>query len=357
MNRCILSLVVRHFINIMALCLVLYLLGRNVMMTRRSIRAYRAAILLTIYVMLFECAGVILDNAGAAWYAANFAVNIAGFSCSAFIPYVLSFLCEDVMFLRQGIILSFPCCFTLLCALSPLTGWVFTVSHQNVYSRGPLFWTYIVTYIIGALFMLASNYRTAIHLAKQERRCLLGILLFFFSGVSVQILFPTIHSSWQCITLCLLLYYIFQRELQFRYDPLTGVLNRAAFDRDIKAAPVEIQLLAILDIDCFKSINDSRGHMEGDRVLSIVGILLRECFSKCGSCYRIGGDEFAILCTAGEPAFQDGIRKLLLKIKSEREFTPWFPNLSYGYHVLEPDESLPDALQKADIQMYRCKRS
>lgn len=355
MSSYVLSLIVRHSLNITALTFLLHLLGQNVMMTKRRVCAYRTAIILTIAVMFFECAGVILDGAGAAWWTVNFAANIAGFSCSAFIPYVLALSCQDENSPKNNILFIFPVCMTLLCLLSSVTGWVFTVSHQNVYSRGPAFSTYIITYFIGTLFMIVSNYNMAIHLARRERLYLLGIFAFFLVGVSVQVFRPDTYTSWQCITLCLLLYYIFQREIQFRYDPLTGVLNRAAFEKEMESTSSEIKIIVILDVDHFKSINDSHGHIEGDHILSIAGSLLLKCFSKCGNCYRIGGDEFAILCTAGESVFHDSIHKMICKVELERAHTPWFPNISYGYHMLQSGESLFAAFQKADEQMYHYK--
>lgn len=356
MSSYILSLVIGHSLNITALSFLLYLLGRNILMSKERIRTYRAAITLTILVMVLECVSVILDYAGTSWWALNFAVNIMGFSCSSLIPYALAWFGSENSLKTKRIIFLFPLCTVILCIASSGTGWLFSVSHSNVYSRGPLFWIYIVNYFIGILFIIGASYRTASRLARQERRYLLGLYVFFLIGVSAQVFYPEIHTSWQCITLCLLLYYIFQREIQFRYDPLTGVLNRAAFDKEMETTPQNPKILVILDVDNFKAINDSHGHVEGDRILSTAGRILRKCFGKCGNCYRIGGDEFAILSDSSEAIFRSAIKKLIRGIERERVHTPWFPNISYGYHVLQPGESLSAAFQKADAQMYRYKR-
>lgn len=356
MSSYILSLLIGHSLNIAALSFLLYLLGKNILMSKDRIHTYRLAIILTILAMVLECAGILLDRAGASWWAANLAVNIMGFSCSSLIPYVLAWSGSESSLKTKRILLLFPLCTVILCIASSETGWLFTVSHSNVYSRGPLFWIYIVNYLIGVFLIVGTSYGTASRLARQERRYLLGIYVFFLIGVSTQILYPEVHTSWQCITLCLLLYYIFQREIQFRYDPLTGVLNRAAFDKEMETTPQNPKILVILDVDNFKAINDSHGHVEGDRILSTVGRILRKCFIKCGNCYRIGGDEFAILSDSSEVAFRSSIRKLIRRVERERAHTPWFPNISYGYHVLQPGESLPAAFQKADAQMYRYKR-
>lgn len=356
MSTFLLSLIVRHTLNIVALSFLLYLLGQNILMSKARRRAYRAAVVLTIIVMVMECAGAVLDQAPSYWWRVNLAANIIGFSCSAFIPYIIAWTCSDSSTRKRRLFLLFPLVIILLCVTAPLNGWLFTVSHRNVYARGPLFWTYIVNYMTGASLMVVSNYSSVSHLTRRERHYLLAIYIFFLSGVAVQILFPASYTSWQCITLCLLLYYIFQREIQFRYDPLTGVLNRAAFDKEIQSGAMHAKMLIILDVDQFKSVNDQHGHVEGDRILATVGCLLQKCFSKSGKCYRIGGDEFAVLFCSGKAAFQTAIDKMICSVQAERTHIAWFPNISYGYYDIQPGDSFSDAFQKADAEMYRFKR-
>lgn len=80
-------------------------------------------------------------------------------------------------------------------------------------------------------------------------------------------------------------------------DSLTGLLNRRAFlDRAIGAR--EIVRLMLIDIDHFKSINDSIGHHKGDEVLRNVAALLREAAPARALVARLGGEEFAILLPA-----------------------------------------------------------
>ncbi len=85
-------------------------------------------------------------------------------------------------------------------------------------------------------------------------------------------------------------------------DPLTGVLNRRAWERDLcglTEAPrrqcADIFCIVIVDLDNFKEINDSYGHPVGDAALRQFAALLKEEFKEVGSVYRYGGDEFAIL--------------------------------------------------------------
>ena len=101
-----------------------------------------------------------------------------------------------------------------------------------------------------------------------------------------------------------------QAELQVRYeeavadalrDPLTGLGNHRAFheelDRQVAAAlRYEVPLsLLLIDIDDFKSVNDTQGHATGDRVLRSFGALLNASLRRADRAFRVGGDEFAVL--------------------------------------------------------------
>jgi diguanylate cyclase (GGDEF)-like protein len=94
-------------------------------------------------------------------------------------------------------------------------------------------------------------------------------------------------------------------ETQLRHsadtDSLTGLANRAAFDRKLEAAMARARssgtslLLALIDLDGFKAINDTLGHTAGDDVLRSVGRSLRAPWLNGCFAARIGGDEFAVI--------------------------------------------------------------
>ena len=103
-----------------------------------------------------------------------------------------------------------------------------------------------------------------------------------------------------------------QRESSLRrtealIDALTGVGNRRAFDEDVMAALVDRRqnsglLLAVLDVDGLKAVNDTFGHAAGDRALQAIAAALRLSVRAEDRLYRLGGDEFAALCTGGDRA-------------------------------------------------------
>ena len=97
-------------------------------------------------------------------------------------------------------------------------------------------------------------------------------------------------------------------------DPLTGLLNRRAFLGNAigRSGP---QTLLILDLDRFKQVNDTIGHDGGDEVLRVVARTLRALAPETGLIARIGGEEFAILCTAAQPVDPE---TLLARLRATR---------------------------------------
>ncbi len=86
-------------------------------------------------------------------------------------------------------------------------------------------------------------------------------------------------------------------QYKIEHDALTGVLNRAAFNRVIKLLERKEKpfALVVLDIDKFKGINDTYGHDVGDRVLKKLSDCMNECFRASDKIFRLGGDEFAVI--------------------------------------------------------------
>ena len=92
-------------------------------------------------------------------------------------------------------------------------------------------------------------------------------------------------------------------------DPLTGLYNRRYFDAELEAEidrvarSGEAALLLMLDIDHFKSVNDTYGHNAGDQVLQAVAKTLQSCVRPMDTLARYGGEEFAVVLPACQPAF------------------------------------------------------
>lgn len=97
-------------------------------------------------------------------------------------------------------------------------------------------------------------------------------------------------------------------------DFLTGLLNRRAFVSAIDDALAQADrfVVAIVDLDRFKPMNDTFGHAAGDELLRVVAERLRGCISEGGSVARIGGDEFAVMLPLSDQIRLENVGELLL---------------------------------------------
>jgi diguanylate cyclase (GGDEF)-like protein len=154
---------------------------------------------------------------------------------------------------------------------------------------------------------------------------------------------------------------------QARRDPLTGLLNHQAFS-DVLALEVERArrydhglTIVFFDLDRFKEINDTLGHMEGDRVLHRIGTLASSMLRGSDVAGRMGGDEFAVLLLETDKHAGERFRRRLsdgaAELTARRELPDDFA-LSAGCAHFPTDAADPDALLRlADARQYDAKRA
>lgn len=155
-------------------------------------------------------------------------------------------------------------------------------------------------------------------------------------------------------------------EFAAAHDPLTGVPNRATFDRRLKECIDFCTLhdtkavLVYIDLDKFKPINDTHGHQAGDIVLVTVANRLRHLVRASDTVARLGGDEFAILFEQCDPKKMDPIIDRVAKVIAEpiEVFDHWLTvQCSIGKVICPDDGQHPEQLShKADERMYEQKR-
>lgn len=148
-------------------------------------------------------------------------------------------------------------------------------------------------------------------------------------------------------------------------DHLTGLLNRRAFaerlDEEcarVRRGPDYQFALVVVDIDEFKEINDTYGHAIGDEVLSTVAFLLERNVRNVDLCYRIGGDEFAIILPGtDEKGGRNVVHRLAARMAIAVSTLRPMVGLSIGVAAAPPQTAVADAVvAAADEAMYRDKR-
>lgn len=148
-----------------------------------------------------------------------------------------------------------------------------------------------------------------------------------------------------------------------RVDPLTGLPNRRAFEQAIDQLENRARACVLVtDIDHFKKVNDTYGHLFGDSVLRVVAQALRNCVQEGQLAARIGGEEFAILVPA-QPA--TAVKDLAEKIRStiagsrirRKDSQESIGQITVSLGVAErlPGESADSWLERADRALYASK--
>ena len=147
-------------------------------------------------------------------------------------------------------------------------------------------------------------------------------------------------------------------------DALTGIFNRhhltETLEREIArcergAAPL---LLAVVDVDHFKRINDTHGHLVGDRVLQAVAGRLQDTLRKGDYLARFGGEEFVLLMAVNGPdaaqATCDRMRTSVEQLQID-ELGSQRVTVSVGGSFHRPQDTQGSLLQRADAALYRAK--
>jgi diguanylate cyclase (GGDEF)-like protein/PAS domain S-box-containing protein len=160
------------------------------------------------------------------------------------------------------------------------------------------------------------------------------------------------------------------QEILYRaqHDPLTGLGNRALFEQTLTMAMARVErtasrevALMLLDLDGFKSINDTYGHGAGDHVLRVVSQRLRDKLRRIDVPCRIGGDEFALIVEGFAPIQLERIAEKVIRLVSEEvtwSEAPLQVSGSLGYVTFpEPARTSDDLLALADAAMYAAKQS
>ncbi|MEA4972553.1 hypothetical protein SDC9_94066 [bioreactor metagenome] len=352
---------VSGIINIVMLIMLAKLIYINKWLSPKIEQSYFIAIASTIILIIAEIATFVFDNSVIEYRKYSVLANVIGFSLSTTIPISMSIIFEARITQKIKKCLAIPTLINLIFVLlSPEFGYVFSITPENIYSRGPLFFVYAITYIWNCLILMAAIYKSVKESSSYDKCFLFSLFGLTIIGTSIQIIFPNLHTTWHCISIVLVLYYIFLCELQFKYDSTTKVMNRPTFDRaiyDLKES--KNGAIVMFDVDQFKEINDKYGHQHGDYCLKEVANIIKKCFDKKGICYRIGGDEFCIISnTTDIKTIDTCINKVINQISILREKDVTIPFVSYGYSIYEygGEKNIKEAIKIADDNMYSYKK-
>lgn len=293
-----------------------------------------------------------------------FAMNaVFAYSFSVYVDYKLF---EDFdrlrRYYRRGAIPAVIVC--LLCVVNLFTEVFFWVTEDNVYYRAPLVViTYLVTYCYlsyGAILVFRYRHKT-------NKYMFLPVMLFLapvFICSMIQLCFYGIALIWVSVAFGLTSLYISLQNERVFLDTLTNLYNRSYLlhymDYLIRRTHKGSRVLGVmLDVNDFKYINDTYGHLAGDTVLRTVGKILQTVTAGWGVVVRYGGDEFVILMENADDTTGQRLRSevysWLERLNASGEL-PCRISLSMGmaeFDMADVDKFIHDMDQK----MYEDKRA
>lgn len=297
-------------INLYSIALLIFIFIQTWRNSEKSLlpqKLFNWILIVTILLLLMDILSRFDGNPGTAYAAANQAGNFLIFLMYPVLPslwllYTLSQIDNGTVKIRRWLrlLLVLVAANAVMLVLSQFFGWYYTIGPDNIYHRGPLYWLPVTTTVslTAASFIIVVAHRKRI-----ERKHFVSILLFPVPPlvcIVLQITYYGISLVLNGAAMSILIAFVTIQNERMNTDFLTGAYNRKGLEMYIRqriAASTENRTFSaiLLDLDNFKSINDTFGHNTGDQVLVTTVRLLKKCITTGDIVGRYGGDEFCII--------------------------------------------------------------
>ena len=343
-------------IDLFVLCFMCILTHLSESLSEKQKRGFFLAYLMIAGISVLEVITVVVDGLPSGYRWLNIVSNYLGFGLSPAVSVCLVYVLDRKTALRRKIRIAVCCeiAYLMFLLVSVPYGMVFSVSVDNMYSRGPHFYIYVIMYFGAILYLSISTIITAREFQNRSRMLIYPLILFVMVETVIQVALPELHVTWLCVTLLSVLYFIYCNEMWNQLDALTGLLNQNSYLNQTQKIKYNSGVLVVFDVDDFKQVNDCHGHVKGDLCLADIAECIKKAYADAGYCYRIGGDEFCVLLknrAKEEECKQEFLRRWTEK---RRKFT-FFPTVSYGSAPFS-GEDIAVVKDRADRDMYQYKK-
>jgi len=354
------SLISTDVLAIIALRFTISFAKRNVVVGNKKNMIYIYAAVITIILLILEITTILMElSSNNKLMIPHRIANILGFSLSPLVPCILLlFNSNKEKNILHNCFLTIPLCFNaFMCLLSYKTGFIFFVDAQNQYTRGNLFLLPTIICMFYYVVFVVAVIKNSVKYEMEDKKNLIPILFIPILGMILQILFKDLILIWSCTSISLLIYYIFLLELKFKYDVQTGIKNRVAFEREMETYVEDDKnaTIVMFDLNDLKKTNDTHGHKAGDEMIFYTAKIIEESFMKIGKAYRIGGDEFCVICNEIPRKLVDSalsnLDVLLIKLNQKRH-VKIVVAYGYAFYNKNENESIYSTLVQADKAMY-----
>ena len=236
--------------------------------------------------------------------------------------------------------------------ISIFTGVVFALDEGGALQRGPLGYLPFIAAGFYSLFLVFVLFRQS-NKQTTEIIPIMFLCFAFASGLVLPFVLGKDYSVIFCTTIAIALfvYYVFSILQLTKKDALTGLLNRHAYYAAITDNPKDITALVSIDMNGLKTINDTGGHAAGDEALLTLALCFLRAAKPRQLVYRVGGDEFVIICRRTS---ESEVKYLLERIEKNVSGTIYSCATGYSYSP-DGDKTIDEMLKESDEMMYAKK--
>lgn len=249
--------------------------------------------------------------------------------------------------------------------LSQSFRWLYYIDSNNIYHRGPFYVLSILANIflvLGAFILVFKNKNNI------DRKHYFSLQFFSVPpliGMMLQALSINMYITLNSIVLSILWAFLTIQRNTLNTDYLTGVSNRSNFEMALqnkinKSTKDKTFSGIMIDIDDFKSINDTYGHDMGDHALRAAAKILVECIRLNDLLSRYGGDEFCVILDITDRVKLESIVERIntcVESYNESSEMPYKLKFSMGYDVYDFNSKMTSEQFKRhiDVLMYKNK--
>ena len=238
---------------------------------------------------------------------------------------------------------------------------IFYVDSNNIYWHAKFYWIYIISFIAATIYMSINIFEFSKEYQNKNKMQLISIITFIIIGVSIQLINTSVKTAWLSLAISAALFYIYYTSIIQYVDGLTKLLNQRCYYAFLEQNADTMFTLIIFDVNNFKYVNDNFGHNFGDLILTVIGEIIKQEYGEIGRCYRIGGDEFAVLIlNEQDENIKEVTRNFKKAIKNKRKDIPELPSIAFGMAKYNPDSrevhDISAIVEEADALMYKMKK-
>ena len=345
----VLQYLIESWAELMLVFGLLVLLRTDVYYDKKMISALRLTLL---YLLLYSVAHYTEICFGmqpelSPW---RFVLTVMNYS----LPMIIMVRVIGLFFRLNQTVLYLPVAVNIaLCIISCFNGVVFTFTPDNHFQRGPLGYMPFIFYGLYLVYFVFLLYRAGLTANREDRLVtayltLTTILLIVMPLVLLEDFERCISTT---ITVNIAIYYIFILHQMTKRDPMTKLLNRQSYYKDMENLREKITAMILLDMNGLKAVNDKQGHLAGDHAIITIADTMFRNIGGGQRIYRIGGDEFVVFCMRMP---EEKVTAMIAKIRAALEKTEY--SCSIGYVMVKPWDDMENAYILADNRMYQDKQ-